>query len=339
MNDRLQTTAQTAQQPQDPFSLITDMVMNIVSSHALLVATDLGVAEALGDGEETAASLARKIGANADKLSRILRLLASKGIFEQRGDKFRNTPTSVLLRKDHPQSMRGLVRAIHTGAPVLAHLEHAVRTGRPAAEMVDPDGLWVWLAKNPELGRAFDDAMVSKSVTTIPAIVAAYDFSRFSTIADIGGGKGHLIKAVLDATPKARGILFDLPQVVERAKGAASSRLTIQGGDLFKDRLPAADAYLLMNVIHDWSDEESVAILKAVRKAASVQSRLLLMETPLPESGQADLPLAVDILMMAYASGRERKLSEYQTLLAASGWRFERAIDAAGGAIIESSPA
>ncbi len=131
-----------------------------------------------------------------------------------------------------------------------------VCTGRPAAEKVIPEGVFAYLADHPELGQIFDAAMTAKGQVEIPIVLGAYDFSRFGTIADIGGGRGHLLQAILKATPTAKGVLFDLPQVINNVQSSASDRLRLQGGDFFKDALPICDAYVLMEVIHDWSDAE-----------------------------------------------------------------------------------
>lgn len=328
--------------PQIPGAAIFKTIIGLTLAQSLLVATELDVAAAIGDQGATPDTLAEEVGAHAAALTRILRLLATQGIFEERDGRIYNTPASDMLRKDHPQSRREVVRVTQfLVKPVLEGLGYAVRTGRPAVEILDPDGVWSWLAKNPALGRMFDDLMASRSTIVIPAVLATYDFTEYGTIADIGGGRGHLIRAVLSSAPRAQGIAFDLPHVIADANFHASERLTLQGGDFFRDPLPAADAYLLMHIIHDWSDSESLTILKAVRKAAPLGSKLLVIEQLVPEAGAVAAldPLfvtAADVSMMVTSSGRERRLSEYQSLLVASGWCFERTLPVSLFAIIES---
>ena len=140
--------------------------------------------------------------------------------------------------------------------------------------------------------------MTAKAQSQIAGILDAYDFSRFRSIADIGGGRGHLLQAVLGRAPEARGVLFDLPHVVDAAKGLASDRLSLAGGDFFRDRLPACDAYLLMEVIHDWDDEKSTAILKAVRAAAPEGATLLLLETIVPDEPGPHWAKTLDVVML-----------------------------------------
>src|SRR5690606_23848707 len=158
---------------------------------------------------------------------------------------------------DHPQSIRAFVRML--GLPLqwalFGSLEHAVRTGMPAVSTIDPDGFWAYLAQHPDEARVFNAAMTDKSRASVAAILANYDFSGFATVACIGGGAGHLLRAVLEAAPAAQGILFDLPHVIEEASGLAGPRLTLQAGDFFRDPLPRCDAYLLMDIIHDWPDQ------------------------------------------------------------------------------------
>src|SRR5205823_3794118 len=152
----------------------------------------------------------------------------------------------------------------------------------PATERTLPGGLWGYLAQHPEANSIFNATMRSKAQGQIPAIVRSCDFSGFKIIGDIAGGRGHLLSAILEAAPKAKGVLFDLPHVVKEAAAMASSRLTVQPGDFFKDQLPKCDAYILMEIVHDWPDEEAVAILKAIRRAAVARAALFLIETIVP---------------------------------------------------------
>lgn len=156
----------------------------------------------------------------------------------------------------------------------------------------------------------------------------------------MGGGQGHLIRAVLQATPKAKGILFDLPHVIDGARDVTSDRLAFAAGNFFRDALPAGDAYLLMSIIHDWDDQDSVVILRALRKVAAPDSRLLLFEMLMPETPRPHLSVVLDVLMMAYAMGQERKRGEYGALLEAAGFRLEQVVPTAGPvSILAATPA
>jgi hypothetical protein len=244
-----------------------------------------------------------------------------------------------MLRSDHPQSMRAFVRmfglAINWDA--YGELEYSVRTGRRAMEKTLPEGVWSYLMQNPEANSIFNAAMLAKAQGQIPVIVSAGNFSRFKVIGDIAGGRGHLLAATLEAAPESKGILFDLPHVVKEASSLASSRLTLQGGDFFRDALPRCDAYILMEVIHDWPDNEAVAILQAVRQAAPPGAILFLIETIMPPSAEPDWSNMLDIHMLTLLGGRQRTLQEYKALLEEANFRFQREIDTGAGiSIIEA---
>jgi hypothetical protein len=213
--------------------------------------------------------------------------------------------------------------------------DHSLRTGRPAIEQVVEGGLWAHLARHPDEGEIFDAAMQARSQVQVPAVVAAYDFTRFAVIGDIGGGRGHLLRAVLDAAAQARGVLFDLPQVLRDVQ--QSERLSLHPGDFFKDPVPACDAYLLMEVIHDWGDEESLAIFRAIRRAAPPSARLLIVEWLLTNDPGPQWTKTIDIHMLALAGGRQRTLHEYRRLLDPAGFRLQREIPTASGiSIVEA---
>ena len=170
--------------------------------------------------------------------------------------------------------------------------------------------------------------MTAKTHGQTEGVLAAYDFSGFETIADIGGGNGHLLQAVLEAAPNAKGVLFDLPNVIEQSSAIESDRLRLQSGSFFEDTLPVCDAYLMMQILHDWSDEESTQILKAIRRSAAPHAKLLLAEFLIPDDGQASWTLYVDLIMMAELSGKERTQREFEELLAGAGFQLDRVIDA-----------
>jgi hypothetical protein len=221
---------------------------------------------------------------------------------------------------------------------VVGALEHSIRTGHPSADHVLPGGFWGYLAADPEASRIFDEAMAAKAHGQVAGVVAAYDFSPFATIADIGGGRGHLLQAVLAGAPRASGVLFDQPHVLQQVSEIASDRLKLQGGDFFKDDLPTCDAYLIMEVIHDWDDAASTRILKAVRRASPPDAKLLLIEAILPDDAGPNWPKTLDIVMLTMG-GRQRTQAEYSELLNGCGFAMTREIDTrAGVSIIEAIP-
>ena len=291
-----------------------------VAARCLQVVTELGVPDRIGDEPRSAAELASACGADADSLDRVLRLLTAHGVFEARDGAYAHSERSRLLRADHPASMRAMV--MMSGLPLftasLQELAHSVRTGAPGADLVAPDGVWEYLRERSDAGRVFDAAMSAKARADIAAVLAAVDFARFATIADVGGGRGHLLRAALEAAPAARGVLFDLPAVLARVEG--SDRMRLHPGSFFDDPLPAADAYLLMEVLHDWADAESAAVLAAVRRAAPPGARVLVVENLLAEDAPDPRGWTLDVLMLAVTGGRERTAAQLTALLGAAGF-------------------
>src|SRR5262245_37482448 len=312
-----------------PAETLLEVSMSHAIPRCLHVVADLGVADAIDAEPRTAEDLAAATGTNANALNRVLRALSAYKIFEARNGGWAHTPASRLLRSDHPQSMRSFVRMI--GFPVywdvFKSLEYTVRTGLSAGEKVVPGGMWNYLAENPEENRIFNEAMVGKAHAQVAGIIRAYDFSGFNSIADIGGGRGHLLQAVLATAPKAKGVLFDQPHVVEQASGIASDRLRLQAGHFFKDALPVCDAYLIMQVIHDWSDEEAARILRSIRRTAPDGAKLLLIESIIPEGSEPNWVTSMDLTMLTLLNGRERTEREYKALLSTAGFRLDRTID------------
>ncbi len=325
----------------DPVATVLQIAGGHCLPRCLHVVADLGVADRLDETPRTAAQLATSVGVQPDALGRVLRLLAAHGVFEYEGDAFRHSPASRLLRSDHPQSLRALARMF--GLPISwaswEALQHSVETGLPAAEKVVPGGFWAYFAEHPEDNSIFNAAMTAKAHGQVAGVVTAYDFSGFGLIGDIGGGRGHLLRAVLDAAPQASGVLFDLPDVLSEVSGLASERLKLQAGDFFRDPLPACDAYLMMEVIHDWGDEQAIAILKAVRRSAPPEAKLLVIEQIVPDDPGPHWTKTLDIHMLALLGGRQRTREQYEVLCAKADFSLERQIDTAAGiSILEAVP-
>jgi hypothetical protein len=306
----------------------------------LHVVADLGVADVLDETPRTAAELAQTAKADPDALGRVLRLLAAHRIFAVDGDAFTHTPASRFLRTDHPHSMRAFVRmfGLRPFWDTQGALMTSVRTGGAATKEVLPDGFYGYLAANPEASAIFNAAMAGKAHGQIAGVLAAYDFSNFATIGDIGGGRGHLLEAILDAVPSARGVLFDLPRVIEETRSHAShERLRLQSGDFFKDALPTCDGYVVMEVIHAFGDADADTILRAVRQAAPPAAKLLVIEQMIPDNSEPHWAKTLDIHMLALLGGRQRRRQQYAALLSRAGFSFQRQIDTrAGVAILES---
>jgi hypothetical protein len=288
-----------------------------------------GVPDMLGEEPQSAASLAAATGCNADALDRFLRALAGCDIFERLPDgTYRHTPISRCLRRDAPMSAEASaqLQATPIYQAALSNLEHTLRTGRPAIEAVAPDGFFAYLRTHPEEARIFDHAMSSMAAAN-EQIVGAYDFSPNKVIADIGGGQGALACAILERVPKVQAILFDLPDVV--AGAAPMARLRIQAGDFLTDSLPSADLHILKLILHDWPDVTAAKILAAVRRAARVGGRLLVIEPLMSEDPGFSASHIMDVSMLAIVGGRERTLQQFRQVFSDTGFRLLRVIPTA----------
>ena len=332
----------SAPTPMDPDLSPPQQLWGLVTAHVIArclhTVADAGVADAIGDAPVPVATLADATGLHPDALHRMLRLLAAHGVFAQTADGYAHTAASTLLRSDHPQSMRAFARMI--GMPAtwkgVTDLAHAARTGRPAADWA---ALLAYFETHPDEATLFNQAMVDKSRAVLPAVIAAHDFGAYPVIADVGGGRGHLLQAILAASPTSRGVLFELPQVIAEAADVASPRLQLVGGDFFRDAVPPADAYVLMEVLHDWDDGDALRILAALRRGAPPHARLLVVETLVPDAEVQHPGQVLDIIMLAVTGGRERSEADYRALLARGGWALERVVPTASPlSLVEAVP-
>jgi hypothetical protein len=324
----------------NPFETVQQIAGGYCLSRCLHAIADFGVADALDDEPQTAIVLATATGTNADALYRAVRLLSAYGIFDCSDNKISHTPASRLLRTDHPQSLNGFARmfSLQINWQAYEGFNEAIKTGEPNVDKVYPGGFWKYFADHNEESAIFNTAMADKAKGQVFGITKSYDFSRFKVIGDIGGGRGHLLQAVLDQNSEAHGILFDLPHVIADADSIASDRLTLQAGDFFKDELPVCDAYLVMEIIHDWPETEAIAILKAIRKVAPTHAKLLLVESIIPEDKGPDWSKMLDIHMLTLLGGKQRTTKEYVELLAAAGFSLTREVDCKVGiSILEAS--
>lgn len=292
----------------------------------LQIVAELGVADALGDEPAGTERLAGEIGAHPDALHRMLRLLAAHGVFTVQPEGWTHSELSRFLRTDHPRSMRGFARMMGSEGQWAAAgaLSVSARTGKAGVLEAFGQQFWDYYLDHPEEGRVFDDAMTAKSHAELAELRRVLDFSRYGMIADIGGGRGHTLANVLEAAPEARGILFDLPDVIAAAPD--HRRIEKQAGSFFTDPLPAADAYILSNILHDWPDPECIAILKAIKQAAPSHAELLIVENLLFEGEGPHPSKVLDIVMLAATGGRERTEGQYDELLRAAGWTLGRVL-------------
>jgi hypothetical protein len=328
-----------------PAQVMQDLMFGAWISQAITVVAELGVADALASGPLPINDLAGKVGTDPDALRRLLRVLISKGIFAQRDDgAYELTPLADLLRSDAPASMAGMARFI--GAR--RHREHwsllaeAIKTGASIVPTLRGKSFFDYLGDDPEFAQIFNDAMTSFSGVWFEAVVEAYDFTRYSTIIDVGGGHGRLLAAILASAPNAQGVLYDLPEVIAGAapllqENHVAERVRLAEGSFF-DGVPAGgDAYVLKHIIHDWDDDAAIQILRNVRSAAADGAALLLVEGVIPENTGESLFKLTDMEMLLVNNGRERTAGEYRRLLDEAGFQLIGVVDTASAiSIVEA---
>jgi len=325
-----------------PSSRVLQIAMGYRLSRALQVVAKLGVADLLKDGPKSAEDLATATQTNPDALFRVMRVLAAMGIFAQIGPrKFALTPLSEKLRKDVPGSVRAAVLYLVDDMQWELHkeLRYTVQTGEPAFEHVFGKEPFRYFAEHPELAELANQAMGVFSSANGPAVAAAYDFSKFQVLMDVGGGTGTLLAAILKAHPGLRGILFDLPHVVEHARAAGilpPDRVQFEAGDMFESIPGGADAYVFSSVIHDWPDDMACSILDRCRRAMPSTGKLLLVEMVLTPANPGPKFSDLQMLLMG---GRERSEEEFRRLLASAGFRLDRIVPTKSRySIIEGAP-
>lgn len=305
-----------------PDELIWSITNSVVTARALSLLAELGVADRVEAQPLGFAELAHRCGADASALERVVRLLAGHGIFSVDGDRVGNTDASRLLCDDARGSLRAFARMM--GLPsmwtAIGALDHAVRTGRPSMEVVNPGGLFGRLAHDPHDAEIFNAAMQGRGHAFAQAVAAAYDFTPFTRIVDVAGGYGHLLRSVLDTAPHAEGVLFELPAVA--AALAPDPRVTAIGGDFFVDPLPDGDVYLLMEILHDWSDDRAVDILTGIRRACRTGAMVLVIENVVPDGAPDPRVHNLDVIMLAITGGRERTAAELRGLLQRAGFQL-----------------
>jgi hypothetical protein len=310
--------------------------------HCLCAIARLEVPERLAAGPLPIAQLAAAVGANHDALWRVLRLVADHHIVTFEGDRVGLTDWGRLLCRDHPASLSAAFATIGT-ADVAHGLTDTLRTGRAAAPRVLGMGYWDYLATHPDQQALFDQAMVQRAQALSLACVPVLDWPASGTIADIAGGIGTLLAAVLQATPGARGILVERPPVLERARPflehhGVADRCVLRPGDLFAPP-PSADLYLLASVLHDWDDTQAARILAALGHSATSDTRLRIFEMLLPTDASPHRARMSDVLMLLLFDGaRERTVGQYRDLLERTGWQLEQVVASPGPmSVIEAS--
>ncbi len=318
------------------------------TTQALLVVVELGVPDLLADGPRSSAELAAETGSDEPSLYRLLRALAALGVLREDRDRhFSLSAMGEPLRSNSPESLAAWIRFVgrdyHRAA--WAQLEHSVRTGEDAMTHTLGRSVWEYRADHPDEAEIFDRAMTDLTRASMRELVAGYDFTRFGTVVDVGGGHGGFLAAILRAAPGAHGVLFDLPHVVGGAHALLEEvgvfdRTEIVAGSFFDSVPEGGDAYTLKSIIHDWDDEDAVRILRTCRAAMGPDARVLLVERDLGAPNEAPGAKLSDLNMLVVLGGRERTRDEYAALFQRSGLAFLGETPTSSGfSVFEAAPA
>ncbi|MEH2214087.1 methyltransferase [Nostoc sp.] len=316
----------------------SDVMLQMISgfwvSRAIHAAAKLGIADYLKEQPKTLEELAAITNTHVPSLYRLLRALASVGIFvEDEHHRFGLTPLAATLQTDVPGSLRFFAISELGQAHYLGwdNLLHSIKTGEIAFDHIAGMSVWDHYLKNSEAGKLFNRAMTSLTASVLEAIIYSYDFSAFNTIVNVGGGQGSLLTSILKPYPTVKGIIFDIPTVIEEAKSCLQAlgfadRCTVVSGNFFESVTAGGDAYLLKHIIHDWDEEKAIAILKNCHQAMSEHSKLLLFETVIPPGNASSFSKLFDLNMLVMTGGRERTEEEYQVLLLHAGFQLTQVI-------------
>ncbi len=310
---------------------LLQMVTGYWTAQGVYVAAELGVAGFLENGPKPVEAIAANAGADPEALYRLLRALASLGLFvEHDKGRFGLTPLARLLIKPSKRAQALVMGRIFYHA--WGHLLSSVRTGEPAFDENFGMPVFDYLAQNQEEGALFDSTMTGIHGPETEPMLDAYDFSQFQTVVDIGGGNGSVISALLARYRRVEGILFDLPSVVERTQVALKERLNhrlrLESGNFFESVTAGGDAYLMRHIIHDWNDDQATAILRNCRQAMNPGGKVLVVESVVPAGNDPSFVKWLD-LMMLVIGGKERSEEQYRQLFLASGLELTRIVPTA----------
>ncbi|NQV58225.1 MAG: hypothetical protein HQ502_01065 [Alphaproteobacteria bacterium] len=315
----------------DHAQALRDVASGYALSKALYAVADARVADCMDDAPVPVSELARQTGSNADALYRIMRSLACMGIFFEHDDHaFSHTPVSRLLRADHEHSQ--LDGVLFRGLELYeAYIEmpHTLASGAPSFKRRFGMSMFEYLNANADMQARFQACMESDTRAQKIGILAAYDFSPFASIVDVGGGNGALISAILGAYPKANGILFDRKSVLDQVRegpGGALPRCALEDGDFFQAVPKGGDLYILKYIIHDWRDDDAVTILKNCRAAMNADTKLLIIDAIFGPRNEPNTALTLDLSMLAAVGGVERRQDEFEALFRSAGFALNRVI-------------
>jgi hypothetical protein len=332
--DRRTNSPTTQPSPQEA---ILNMALGYLASRSLHVATELGIADLLKDGPKSIEELARATGAHQQSLYRLLRMLAGHGVFaEESPGRFHLTPMGAVLQVGVMGSVCDAVKMIGdmTGDgswwPAVGHLRHSVMTGEPGFTYVHGMGFFDYLARHPEAGTWFDRGLANFATAENAAIVSCYDFGRFRRAVDVGGGQGGFLAEVLKAYPDVTGVLCDRPPVIQEPAYLTAAglldRCELVGIDFFTSVPGGGDVYVLKRILHDWSDEHCIQILRVCREAMGANARLLVVDAVVPPGNEPHPSKIMDMLMMALLEGQERTEQEFRALYRRAGLQLTKVV-------------
>ena len=331
-----------------PHRNLNQLICGYGHSQCVYVAAKLGIADLLADGPRSIEDLAEETGTHPQALYRVLRALASVGVFaEEPGGarRFRLTAAADLLRSDVHGSQRAL--AILMGEEYFrawGDLLYSVRTGKPAFDVIFGQPLFEFLSRNPEQAANFDRAMVAAHGYETAAMLEACDFSQHVSLIDVGGGNGNTLCGILRHHAHLQGTLYDLPSVIERAgqtieMAGMSDRIHLASGDFFESVPGGGDAYLLRHIVHDWDDEKAGRILRNIRQVIGEGARLFIVDSVIPEGNEPFFSKLLDLTMLVAPGGQERTEAEFREVLRRAGFRLVRvARTSTEDCVIEATP-
>jgi hypothetical protein len=330
----METHAVSAEAGPSTEQILIGLLTGAWATQAVAAAARLGVADLLAKGARTPDDLARATGTNANAMLRLLRALAGLGLFERRdGNRYALTPVGERLRVDVPGTFRDafIAETDHAHLQSWEHLTDAVRTGLPRPLPVLGMPAFDYYAKHPAEGEQFGKAMQNISRFAAASVLEAYDFAGVRTVMDVGGGNGSLALAILGRHPQLQGRVLDLPYIGDQAResiqaAGAAHRCAFESGDFFQAVPKGADLHVLKSILHDWTDEECVRILRACREALPPGGRVLIVEMLVPEEIRPDFVMLMDLNMLVMTGGRERTASEFGKLLSQAGFEMTRVI-------------
>lgn len=320
-----------------PQEQMSRMIGGACVSQMIYAAAKLDLATKLSAGPRTPRQLAEETDTHPQSLYRLLRALASVGIFAEGSDgAFSLTAAAEELRSDVPASQHAM--AVMMGEEhyrAYGELLYSVQTGRPAFDKVYGKPVFEYLAEHPDQARTFDAAMTSIHGRETRAMIDAYDFSTIGVLMDVGGGNGSMLTDVLKANPRLHGILFDVPHVIKRARAGIEAagiadRCRLLEGNFFEAVPAGADAYMMRHIIHDWDDEQAATILQNVGRAIKPGGKLLVIEGVVRPGNDESITKLLDVTMLTLPGGRERTEDEYRRLYERTGFKLTRIAPTAG---------